>query len=192
MSLPRFIPVTGELELHNCPWRLTAQRGRRFYATEKLDGFSMSAGWINSAFYVSTRERLAGEDSQHAAYAAEFELSRRLRPFDGLLFQGELIGPGIRGNRLGLSIMKFRVFNVRNGDAFLDWPDVQAACAAAEFETVPLLGDFTLDGTVDQLLSFATMPSVFGRDKEGAVFRPVAESEDAAGRVSFKVFNPAY
>ncbi len=191
MSLPRFIPVTFELELHNCSWRLTEQRGRRFYATEKLDGFSMSVGWINGAFYVSARERLADADSPHAASAAEFDLQSRLRHFDGLLFQGELVGPGIRGNRLHLARREFRVFNIRNG-RFFDWADVQAVCRDAELETVPLLGEFDLNGTVDQLLSYATRASVFGGDKEGAVFRPVAESKDAAGRVSFKVFNPKY
>lgn len=193
MNLPRFIPVTSELELHNCPWRLAEQRGQRFYATEKLDGFSMSVGWINGVFYVSARERLAGPGSPHADYAVEFELARRLRSFPGLLFQGELVGPGIRGNRLGLSIMEFRVFNVRVLGTFLDWPDVQSVCAAAGLETVPLLGEFGFGGTVDELLRFATMASVFpGGAKEGAVFRPVAESADAAGRVSFKVFNPTY
>lgn len=188
MAIKGIVPVTGEIEFHNCPWRLERNASVLTVATRKLDGFSMSAGNVPSGFMLTNRTKVAEADSVFAGYAESVDLAPRLRHFPDLIFQGELTGPGIRQNRMNQSRLEWSVFNVlKVGVGFLDFHAAVNACKAAELEFVPVLS-VSKFSTVDDLLAVAAG----GPDKEGAVFRPLHETSDAAGRVSYKVFNPAY
>lgn len=187
------IPRTGETELHQMGNLLERHAHRPFYATEKLDGFSFSFGWLNGEFIASARDRMIAlnEDSVFAQFLRSFPV--RELP-DGFLFQGELVGPGIRGNRYELDCLQFFAFDVLKGDARLSYAEAKEVCDSWKIATVPLLAkDFSTDADLCLVLSRNSSRLNPAVQREGAVFRPMVETTDEfQGRVSFKVFNPAF
>src|SRR5882672_491278 len=187
------IPRTGETELHLMGNLLERHGHRPFYATEKLDGFSMSFGWVDGQFVVSARDWMieGGRQSVFADAASELELRERHTTRD-VLFQGELIGPRIRRNRYGLDRLQLHIFNGIRGGEFVSFGALKRFCRVIDLPTVPLLAE-CFEPVRENLLAFAWGQSLLNSsvEREGAVFRPLIETMDKhQGRVSFKVFNP--
>lgn len=65
-----------------------------------------------------------------------------------------------------------------------------------ELNSVPVLGELTLNHSVDDLVALSVGTSCLNSkvQREGIVFRPETEShdEDVGGRLSFKVINPQF
>lgn len=189
------IPRTGETELHLMPGLLARHGHRGFYVTEKVDGFSFSVGRIGGRFIASTRERVLEENDSTVFGRAVWELDLHGLPLpEGWIVQGELCGPKIRGNKLNLDRLRLFVFDVITPEGFLGIDALLAFCERVGLQTVPVLGrQLTLRD--DALLTFAGGRSTLNADteREGAVFRAEDGANDPDyGRVSFKVFNPAF
>lgn len=194
---PRFksIPRTGETELHFMGDLLVRHGHRPFYATEKLDGFSMSFGWVDGQFVVAARDWMVedGRKSVFAKAVRELELRER-HTTPGVLFQGELIGPGIRRNRYNLDRLQLHIFNGIRGGEFVSLGALKRFCRVIDLPTVPLLAE-GFQPAQENLLAFTWGQSLLNPtvEREGAVFRPLIETVDEfQGRVSFKVFNPKF
>ena len=189
------IPRTGETELHQMPGLLTRHGQRRFYVTEKLDGFSFSVGRIGGQFVASTRDRMIEDGDSTVFGRAVWELDLRGVPLpEGWIIQGELCGPKIRGNKLNLDRLQLFVFDIVTPEGFLGIYAVAAFCDRFGLRTVPVLAR-ELVVTDACLLALAAARSVLYADteREGAVFRAEDGASDPVfGRVSFKVFNPAF
>lgn len=189
------IPRTGEPELHQVVGLMARHGCRKFYATEKLDGFSFSFGRVAGEFVASTRDRMVDENDPTAfgRIIREMHLQEIALP-EGWIIQGELCGPKIRGNKLNLSSLQFFVFDISTPKGFLGIDAVIAFCERVGLRTVPILGRaLILNGAV--LLALAKERSTLCADteREGAIFRAEDGASDPVfGRVSFKVFNPAF
>lgn len=188
------IPRTGETELHLMAHFLTRHGARRFYATEKLDGFSMSFGWLDGEFVVSARDRMVSAVECTVFGQACRELDLPGVRVDGAIFQGELCGPGIRGNKMNLDRLRLFIFDVKTEECFLGLDAITALCQRFGLEMVPVLGRH-LSITRESVLGLAAAHSTLYADteREGTVLRAEDGASDPVyGRVSCKVFNPAF
>ncbi|HVV87845.1 MAG TPA: RNA ligase family protein [Kofleriaceae bacterium] len=198
-AFPASVPKTDEIRLQSAPGVLDELRGRDFYVTTKLDG--------TSATYLRDGERLiacsrnwalAPGDNHVWRLADRYQLARRLPP--EVAIQGEVCGPGIQKNRLGLPAVDLFVFSVYDVRAarFLDFEPFVAFCAEHGLRTVPVervvRGEAAaahahgLDGWLDAARGLYAGTK---QRKEGIVVRPLVETPSAilGGRLSFKVLN---
>jgi hypothetical protein len=159
----------------------------------------------DASVMVRVAKRLALEEKLRAFAAA--------RGYDAAI-QGELIGPGVQGNKYALREVTLRVFNIMvwgepptgspqnpppafdvSAYRYLDHAHMLAAAAEMGLEPVPQLGTVVLNHTVDELVALSEGVSVLNpkAQREGIVLRPLAEVEDAdLGRLSFKAINPKF
>ena len=159
---------------------------RPFYATQKMDGFSMSFGNIDGEFVAATRERLV-DLNEDSPFADAFRIGAVSKFNSDVVVQGELCGPGIRGNRHGFAAVRFFAFDLLVDGQPAGFDALREFCIANGIETVPVIAtDFTPSREGCLAIARATQG-------EGAVFRPLVEMQDEfQGRVSWKVFNPEY
>lgn len=135
--------------------------------------------------------------------AETLRLSEVLPP--GMAIQGELCGPGIQKNRLGLVSVELRVFSVYDArpgaGRFLGYQDFVSFCAEHGLTTVPI--EQVVEGedaarfehSLDVWLERARgLYAGTKNRKEGIVVRPLVEDTSATlgGRLSFKVISNDY
>ena len=139
------------------------------------------------------------EENVFWATAKKMAIGDKIHSFLGegnWALQGELLGPGIQGNKYGLKENKILWFNVFNVDTYkyLDFEDFYNLIQNMGLETVPFVGKFVLNNTVDELVEMSKGQSALNKIyREGIVIRPCEEKEDKKlGRVSFKVINPDF
>ncbi|MEM7014242.1 MAG: RNA ligase family protein, partial [Verrucomicrobiota bacterium] len=179
---------------------LHRHRGRRVFATEKLDGTSVTMYLYEGEFGVCSRNLDLVETSKNTLWkvARELDVEARIQSTGrNLALQGELIGPNIQRNRYKLDEHKVAFFNVFDIDkhTFLGRPEFEAALHKFDLESVPLVDEFDLDHTVEELVEMSEAPSVLNakQTREGIVVRSVEESRDEElGRLSFKVISPKF
>ena len=189
-------PKTDELRLQSNPGLLDAilESEDGWYVTQKLDGSSMTVGMVDGVLRTCSRN-LEVEDGPF------FEFSKTLPPFtEGYVFQGELCGPGIQKNPLGLTKKEFFVFNVFFEGEELNYEASRNAirhfglkCVPTVIEPLPVGNDYSLDNLIkfSEALSYPT-----GKPAEGIVIRPVTPGTyNHRGqniRLSAKIINPLY
>ncbi|QRN93752.1 RNA ligase (ATP) [Archangium violaceum] len=197
---PGQVPKTDELRLQSALGVLDELRGLDFYVTTKLDGTSATFFRPLEGELVACSRNWALRRGPNPVWrmAERYALDTVLPP--GFAVQGELCGPGIQKNRLGLSDLDLFVFSVhdtRTG-VYLDQTALAAFCAERGLRTVPVehvvTGDAarTFDHGLEHYLKLAQGFYTGTRNrKEGIVVRPLVErhSPTLGGRLSFKVIN---
>lgn len=197
---PGRVPKTEEIRLQSALGVLDELRGREFYVATKYDG--ASATYLNDAEdgFIACSRNWALKRTGNPVWqvAQRLDLEKRLPP--DFAVQGEICGPGIQKNRLGLrepALFVFNVFDVR-GVRYLDLGEMQAFCAEHGLSTVPIervvrgaeaaAHAHSLDGWLEA--SRGVYAGTTQR-KEGIVVRPLREqhSPTLGGRLSFKVIN---
>jgi RNA ligase (TIGR02306 family) len=197
---PGRVPKTDEIRLQSALAVLDELRGREFFVTTKLDGTSATYLRDGEAGLLACSRNwaLAPGDNHVWRLAERHALAQRLPP--DFAIQGEVCGPGIQKNRLGLPGVELFVFSVYDVRAarFLDYEAFVAFCAEHGLPTVPIervvRGDdaaayrHDLDGWLEA--ARGVYPGGKQR-KEGIVVRPLVETPSATlgGRLSFKVIN---
>lgn len=176
--------------------------------TEKLDG--QSATYIydpharrKDRFIVCSRKlRLVKpDDSNYWKIAKKYDLARAMKELElkaCLTLQGEIVGPGIQGNKYRLKELEFRVYTIKSGSTLLN----PAITDALSIETVPVLVNgcpipFT---NVEEALEYSKGYSTIAPDgelvlREGIVIRtedPEPPMSKMSGQFSFKVINPDF
>jgi RNA ligase (TIGR02306 family) len=197
---PTRIPKTDEIRLQSALGALDELRGQDFYVSTKCDG--SSATYVRDAqdgFIACSRNWALTRGDNHVWRLAErYRLEDQL-PVD-FAIQGEVCGPGIQNNRLGLSAVELFVFNVYDlrAGAFLALDAFRAFCAERGLPTVPIervvrgddaaRHDHSLDGWLEAARGLYAGTK---QRKEGIVVRPLTEqaSTTLGGRLSFKVIN---
>lgn len=189
------VPKTDEDRIQSRHDLLTALFDRPYVITVKCDGASMTVAMHDGQVKVASRNyRLA--DNPDSAYW------RAARNSNGLLnmvayapylaIQGELVGPGIQNNRLGLTEHVCAVFNIYDifEGRYLSYDEVQALKYDWGFDTVPtLFGGSNFNMTQEQLLALAEGKyEGTTNEREGIVIR----SNDDGPRVSFKAISNRY
>lgn len=198
---PARVPKTDEIRLQSALGVLDELAGQDFYVTTKLDGTSATfVRDADSGFTACTRNWALGRGENHVWRLADRHALEEKLPVD-FAIQGEVCGPGIQKNRLGLPAVELFVFSVYDlrGARFLPHAEFVAFCAERGLRTVPVervvQGDEAraFAHSLDYWLEAArgSYPGTKSR-KEGIVVRPLVEqrSETLGGsRLSFKVIN---
>ena len=205
-GFPGFLPKTDETRVQLLGEVLAKYAGTRFGVTEKLDGASVTCFLRGGEYGVCSRNLHLDETDDAGLVVrltraidakAKLEMLAARLGHD-VAVQGEVVGPGVQGNKYALAAHEYRVFNLLNADAgtLVERGVALDALDAVGLKRVPELAPVTLAHTVDQLVSLSAGESVLNpkTQREGLVLRPFAEVDEplTGGRLSFKVINPQF
>lgn len=194
------IPKTDEERIQSIPGILRHFVGFPVVATVKIDGTSATYIWEDGELKVYSRnlQQDTDGDTVYADIARKYGLADILKRDPGLAIQGEIAGPGIQENKLGLKEHKFFVFNVFDTatQEYRPHNTLEWYALLAGIETVPVGGFWTAEEwakaafDVPDLIDLAKGKYASGKHREGLVFRPAdREIFTRFGRLSFKVIN---
>lgn len=196
---PGFVPKTDEQRVQSAPGVLDELRGKPFVATVKMDGTSSTFVLVDGALHVCGRNHsiLEGENL-YWHVAKKRRIADVLSRAPHLAIQGEVVGPGIQKNPVGLKekdLFVFNLYDVRAGRHLSD-AELRAFCREHALEPVPVAFEGErFDETVDSLLAKAegVYPGTRNQ-REGVVVRSrdEARSDALAGRLSFKAISNKY
>ena len=199
-GFPDCMPKTDESRIQSFPEVLKELRGKQVSITIKCDGTSGSYACWKGEFYVCGRNFRLGKTAlnPHWQVARKYNLAEKLKD-TGMALQGEVVGPGLQKNRLGLEGIEIRFFTLYDmaQRRYLPQNELERFCARLELPIAPverIVENF--DMTVAQLLAMADGPYPGTKNlREGIVLRPYAEecfSSVLGGRLSIKVVSNAY
>ena len=196
-NFPSFIPKTDQERIQNVKQRdLDDHIDDDFEVTIKLDGSSMTVYSYEGKVGVCSRNLdLDYVNSPDTTFAKVF-LESGLADFipDGYAIQGELMGPGIQGNREGLKEHQFFVFDIYN---------IRKGCYLRHSERVDLVNLLRKNGvainhcpilgvklatrmTKKELLEMAEGPSLNHKTREGLVFKSIQNPQFSFKAISNK------
>ena len=202
-NFPPYIPKTDEIRIQSAPRLLDEIKEKSFYISVKCDGTSCTIAKLDGELIVCSRnwKLEKGDKNSYWRVAKKYHMDEVLP--EGYAVQGELCGPGIQKNRLGLDdfdLFVFNVFDIKNGK-YLDFWSFVDFCKTRELKIVPIervvQSDEAcqFDCSIENFLELAkgTYQGTKNR-REGIVIRPLIEthSQVLKGRLSFKVLNNDY
>jgi len=211
-TFPNFLRKTDEIRIQAMPSFIDRHRNKTFYMSEKLDGSSITLYYLKDEMYgkpagtfgMCSRNiefaKPEGEEKVSAFWNAviKYNIEEKLREYNqNICIQGELIGPGIQKNKYKLEDFQIYLFNAYDvvTQRYLPLSKLQEVARALNLNTVPILKEFELNHSVDELVNLSTSPSVLNPNtlREGIVCRPIDNSSDEyTGRASFKVISPEF
>lgn len=167
-------PKTDQERVQNCFDKLL--RGDFTYEISmKLDGSSMTIFRHEGDLRVCSRnlELKINEDNATNSFV---QMANRIGDQipEGYVFQGELMGPGIQGNREGFKDLQFFVFDVLEitGQRYLTPPERREIVERAGLDHVPVLvTNAKAPDSVAEALSLADGPSIHNKIREGLVWK---------------------
>lgn len=183
-NFPYFIPKTDQERVQNLSKQLDKwkEKDYTFEITEKLDGSSMTVYVKGETSGVCSRN-LELKDNEESPcnwwkVTKEQNLIGKLSTLGrNLAIQGELIGPGIQGNKYGITELDFYCYDIFDIDnqVYLDASERQNICVALAIKHVPFIGFGRLEfiGDTASILAFAESKSFIGTkpEREGVVFK---------------------
>lgn len=192
------VSKTDEIRIQNIPEVLKYKEP--VIVTQKVDGMSgtytIERTFFGTKFNVYSRNLQVDKDnSAYWRIAEMYDLEDRMNlmldelEVNWIAIQGEIAGPGIQKNPDGLKDIEFFVFNIITPKGRWGTQEMAKFCYKYGLGTVPILDlDYILPDTVDNMLKYATGPSLLNPDvlREGVVIR----SKD--GQKSFKAVSPEY
>ena len=115
-----YVPKTDEERIQVCAEDVLPEYiGKTdWYASIKLDGTSCTVGLFEDAFLIGGRNQWYKGENMYTTTVKKYgDIEKHLRDYQKLtgkyiVFQGELCGPGIQSNRLGLKEKEWYIFNV--------------------------------------------------------------------------------
>ena len=192
-----FVPKTDEPRIQNTDGlkRHARLQGQPYVITVKLDGQSGTFGFDDDGvFWACSRNfRLVrSDDSAYWQVAYRYDLENALGSLGNRQYvvQGEVCGPSIQGNRLGLSSPDLYVFNVWDKDTqqYLDYHGLVAFCHDLGVKPVPVHEVGTeFCYTPEELLTMAEGKYPSGQEREGIVIRH--QYERGLDRISYKAIS---
>jgi RNA ligase (TIGR02306 family) len=185
-SFPSFIRKTDQERIQNMLEVLDSPY--LYQMTTKLDGSSMTVYWNESQMGVCSRNIDLKLDQEGNTFVDTAKRIFGERVFDGLAIQGELMGPGVQGNRENLTQHEFFVFDIWDiyEQRYRSTAEVTAFCGQNGLRHVPVLnGAAIIEGlTLDDLLEEADNTKSLNHPvAEGIVFKRIDGGE------SFKVIS---
>jgi RNA ligase (TIGR02306 family) len=203
-NFPVFLHKTDETRLQSDPNILQEAIDKKLMlvGTLKMDGTSFTAYRRDDEFGVCSRnlDLKETEGNAHWIMARKLKLEEILRSERrNLSIQGEICGPSIQGNRLGLSESKLYLFNLFDIDAgkYLSHTELSAFAEKHMLNMVPTVYRLDFGGVVgprdiNHLLDIAkNLNYDNGTPAEGIVWRSACEtySDVLKGRMSFKTIS---
>lgn len=144
---PSFIPRTDADRVQNLSvtdW--TKLIDKPFNASRKEDGTSTTYYYNNGRFGITSRNcSINPSDTARSTFhytemARVFKVEEKLKKLGrNIGVQGEIVGPGINGNRLKLNALDFRVFGVWNIDEckYMTQDQIDSLCKELVLNQVP-------------------------------------------------------
>ena len=203
-TFPSFVPKTDEIRLQNLTKYFQQYKDKEFEVSVKYDGSSMSVGYSpihypSNPFFVCSRNQLLDSDAENnfCRTAKSLNLEEILIDYSYdtgtyLCLQGELVGPGINGNRNKYTDVKFFIFRIWNitEQNWMNSKDRLEFCKKYNLSHVKVLNEldrvFEKYPTMEDFVKATYITSDNGNQIEGLVFKSLE------GDISFKVINPNY
>ena len=201
-GFPDFVSKTDEVRIQNAPWYL--DKDQEWVLTEKVDGQSGTFavkkthkmfGDKYETFVCSRNIRLFNPDnSSYWKVWEKYDLETILEylcesmPYEWVCIQGEIIGPGIQGNKYKRTEPELYVFNfITDRDGRWASADAKALLEPLGIPWVPIIAVDTLPKSVEEMLKVAHGDSRLADTlREGLVCRTLD------GKQSFKVVDPEF
>lgn len=195
---PRAVPKTDEIRAQSVPQVLEEIAGLPYVCTLKYDGSSATfcIDPDDGAFHVCSRNFSIREGENTLwRLARELDIEAILRRRPELAIQGEVCGPGIQKNPLGLERIELFVFSLYDMAArrYLSDQELRGFCQEHGLQAVAIAASgpaFDLDLPGLLALAEGKYPGT-ANEREGIVIRPAGETRSAAldGRLSFKAIS---
>lgn len=146
---PEFLRKTDEIRIQSEPELLEQLYGKSYVITQKMDGTSSTYYKYNGEFGVCSRNmELEEGDSIYWKMARKYRIKEWLP--DGYAIQGEICGPGIQGNKMGLEENELFIFNA--------WDIRKQIYVNPEFLFGMLIG--LSDVAIDSFENLRTVPTI--------------------------------
>lgn len=209
-AFPSAIPKTDEERIQNLGDWFVTMKGRKFQVTQKHDGTSCTIAYSpsidadNPEIVCSRNLRLKSEDSSgrkpvHWQMAAKYGVLDALRKYyeatgEEIALQGEIVGPGINGDRNKESehrLLVFRAWRIDerrwfNPSALVDFcMEIRVPHVVVLHDDFPFFDEIT---TMEDALKFAEGRTSEGNEREGVVLKTCDDGPYA----SFKVVSNRY
>ena len=182
-NFPSFIPKTDQERIQN----ITARDFEKyvddiFERTVKLDGSSMTVYHYNGKVGVCSRNlELDIENSPDTTFATVFtqlDFAKILPELGNIAIQGELMGPGIQGNRENLKSHELYVYDVYDIDSGKYYPARQRFDLILNMDNgikhCPVLDDvLAANMSLEEHLICADGPSLNHAVREGVVYKSI-------------------
>lgn len=183
------IDKTNESRIQSNPEFLDIFNSKPYYCTLKLDGTSATYLYESDNFLICSRNRIVKKKKSYwFEIANKYNLKEKLMDHKNIGIQGEICGPSIQRNLLGLNELDFFVFNVVDltTKKRYNLSEMISFCEKIGLKHVPVeeIGDnfnYSLKDLIEKSKGFYENTKKF---REGLVFR----NEE----LSFKVINNDY
>lgn len=196
---PGDISKTDEIRIQSMPSLLDEMVALPYCITEKCDGTSATFTWADGKFAVCGRNHMIAEADNIFWRAAKlYNLEQALKDYPVLALQGEVVGPGINKNRMGLKRVELRAFNLydKQTGRHLPQDELEWFCSAHKIPMARVVErEEQFDHTVASLLELAEGHyEGTTNEREGIVIRPLVPqySPMLGGRLSFKAISNRY
>lgn len=192
-SLPFGIPVTDEVRVQSAPDLIEMMIGKEVYISTKVDGTSSTFAIFEGDYHVCSRNNSYFPDVENIYWTMGIKnnIEEKLKQVNlNIAIRGEICGPNIQRNRLGLKDHKLLVFDVFdiNNHRYYNYLELKRICEEFELEMVPVEKVTTFNYSLEELLNHATgLYEGTKNRKEGIVVRTTDND-----RISFKVVNNDY
>jgi RNA ligase (TIGR02306 family) len=173
--------MTDELNLRSYPDAVPEMFSRPYYITRKEDGCS-GTYFINKGEFGVCSRKVHLKESETNGYwrmARKYNIEAALReafPDMDVALQGEIIGPAVQENKLGLKELEFRAFNLFdiNRRMYMDYNKLVEFTAKYNIPMVPpVISGLSFPFTLEELLKLANEQKYpTGGPAEGIVIRP--------------------
>lgn len=199
-TFPSFIKKTDEDNLRSNIKALAELQGKEVYITEKMDGSSGTYYVKDGQFGVCSRnmDLLPDDTNTFWKIAKKYNLEEKLKSFNlNIAIQGEVCGPGIQGNKLGLTDYQFGLFTVYDIDK-QERQNLDVLIGTAVVLGVPMariIYKGICHFTLAELIKMANELSYSnGSPAEGIVVRPVQpiQSQVLKGVLSVKIISEVF
>ena len=192
--------MSDETRIQSEPAMLEELVGKPYYITTKMDGTSGTVYYLRGELGACSRNFDIAEDIDALYWKPVFKygLAEKLpayigdSAYEGIALVGEIVGPGIQKNRLGLAEIDWYVFDAIVFDApggrYVTFEELQEITEGLGLKMVPVeeTGE-AFNYSMGELIEKAKGKYSSGKDKEGIVVRSAGQA--AIKDVSFKVLN---
>lgn len=180
-TMPGFLRITDEDNLRSNPGAIPELYGRPYYITRKEDGSSGTYFIHNGEFGVCSR-RIHLKDTEGNGFwniARKYDIENKLKTTfatTSVAIQGEVVGPGVQKNPLGIKELDFKLFNIFDivQRTYLDYAKIVEFCNSNNIPMVPIIDEgAAFHYTLEELIALANAQKYdTGGPAEGIVIRP--------------------
>jgi RNA ligase (TIGR02306 family) len=193
---PSLVTKTDETRVQSFPQLIDELRGKPYVITLKCDGTSGTFCMWEDTFHACNRNHsILENDNIFWRVANRYRLDEVMSLYPYLALQGEVVGPGIQKNHMGLKTVDFRAFNLFNMKTGTHEDPIELFdfCEEHGIPVAPIVEEGeSFDHTMESLLKLAEGKyDGTKNEREGIVIRPRIGiySLTLASRLSFKAIN---